>query len=245
LENLGHLTLPKFPHIWTVAIEFQFYLIFPFLAAFFAKYGFRYLMGVIVFALFTRALMYLMDGTIQDGAYWTILGRLDQFVIGMIIAAIFQERRQWLSSPAALALALGLVWAWFVVFRQWTGGGFYGKESDSSVAWVFSPLLEASVWALLVMAYLEQKWTLPAVMDKSLAYLGSISYSMYMWHHPIIKAFQRYPSATLYHEWYAQFLLVVLPTVIAVSSLSYFVIERPFFGLRRVYVKAHESDAAG
>ncbi|MFM0031179.1 acyltransferase [Paraburkholderia madseniana] len=236
--NLGNVILPKFPHIWTIAVEFQFYLIFPFIIGFFARYGTRYLIGLICFAILVRAMMYLTDGTIQDGAYWTILGRIDQFAIGMIAAVIYGLRRKWLASPVALALSLFVVWAWFFVFTRWTGG-FYGKDTATSIAWVISPAAEALVWGAAALAYLQQKWTMPVLADKTFAYLGGISFSMYMWHYPVILIFYKYfPDWNGSPHWYMDFALIALPTIIAISSLSYFIIERPFFALRTIYVKA-------
>jgi peptidoglycan/LPS O-acetylase OafA/YrhL len=180
IANLGNVVLPKFPHIWTIAVEFQFYLAFPFIAAFLARYGIRYLLGLIGFAIVVRAMMYLTDGTIQDGAYWTILGRIDQFAIGMIAAAIYSKPHRWLSSPLSLIAALGIIWGWFALFTDWTGG-FYGKNAMASMAWIVSPTLEASVWAVMALAYLQQKWVMPAAINKTLSYLGALSFSMYMW----------------------------------------------------------------
>jgi peptidoglycan/LPS O-acetylase OafA/YrhL len=236
MGNMGNVYLEKFPHIWTVAVEFQFYLIFPFIVRFFARYGVRYLFGVIGVAIAIRVMLYLTDGSVQDASYWTILGRVDQFAIGMIAAAIYGQRTKWLSSPVALCVSFAAVYLWFFLFNKWSGG-FYGKNSATSFAWVVSPTAEATVWAGLSLAYLQQKWHLPAVIDRTLAYLGAISFSMYMWHYPIIVTLDKSPSIFVFHEWYLNFLLIVLPIILAASSLSYFVVEKPFFAMRTVYTK--------
>src|SRR5690606_13849673 len=70
--------------IWTIAVEFQFYLIFPFLALFMGKYGWKYLMGVILLMIMTKFAVVEIKAAMHYNLYHTIIGRLDQFVIGML-----------------------------------------------------------------------------------------------------------------------------------------------------------------
>lgn len=228
------VTLPKFPHIWTIAVEFQFYLAFPFVVRFLHRYGIRYLIGVIALAISIRTMMYLTDGSIQDGSYWTILGRLDQFVIGMITAVAYEHRRKLFASPLVLLVSIAAVCLWVFAFGRWTGG-FYGKDSASSVAWIISPTAEAMLWALLSISYLQQQWKVPVIFDKTFAYLGSISFSIYMWHYQILGLLGQYHETLIFQNWYFNLIFIALPVVLAVSSLSYFVVERPFFALRTKY----------
>ncbi len=234
---IGGVTLGVFSHLWTIPVEFQFYLIFPFLVIFFARYGQRYLWGVIGVAIIFRIIMYFVNGTIQDGAYYSILGRIDQFAVGMLAAALYAKHPKLLSSPIALSLALGAVCAWFFAFLAWTGG-YSGKGAATSMAWVVSPTIEAILWAGLSLAYLGQTWRMPQLLDKILAYLGVISFSLYACHSPIISAFAKNPSVLIFDAWYLDFLLIVMPAIVAVSSLTYFIIEKPFFAFRTRYVSA-------
>ena len=87
LQNLpGSLNLGAFTSMfWTIAVEFQFYLIFPFLHRIGLREGPRFLWGIIFLTIIARA------GSVALGAnprefYWSILGHLDQFLIGMIVA---------------------------------------------------------------------------------------------------------------------------------------------------------------
>lgn len=234
----------KFPHLWTIAVEFQFYLIFPFIVSFLSRYGLRYVAGLILLAIGIRAMMYLMDKTVIDAAYSTLLGRLDQFCIGMVAAVSFRLKKKLLSSPAALLLSLAVVYLWFVTFSAWTKGGYYGTDSPYSAAWIISPTIEAIVWAVLSISYLQQNWKMPNQADKILSYLGGISFSMYAWHFPIVQLFGRIPPEYIGISWYWKFLLLVAPTIIAVSSLSYFLIEKPFFHYRTSYIKKEVSSEA-
>lgn len=227
----------KFPHIWTIAVEFQFYLAFPFLVAALKKQHTSYIFGLVAMAVLIRVILFINDGTVQDAAYSTIIGRFDQFVIGMGAALLYAARPRLLASPLALTGAVVGVYAWFYVFTAWTHGGYYGTNAGSSIAWVFSPAIEAAVWAALMLAYLEQSWKMPSLADKTLAYLGSTSFSMYIWHYPIILLFRKHPEVSITGIWYIDFILMVLPTILIISSLSFHVIEKPFFAFRTPYLK--------
>ncbi|MFJ3367858.1 acyltransferase family protein [Pseudomonas sp. NPDC086251] len=237
LANVGHfMGSIKFPHLWTIAVEFQFYLIFPFFIAFMSRYGARYVLGVVVLAVAVRVLLFVRDTTVIDAAYSTLVGRIDQFCIGMLMAIIFKSRSRLLSSPVALVLSVVGVYLWFVLFSRITHGGYYGDASAYNPIWIISPTIEALAWAGLALAYLQQRWQMPRILDSVLCYLGGISFSMYAWHFPIVQIFGRF-TADLEVSWYWLFLFAVLPTIIAVSSLSYYIIEKPFFGFRTSYVK--------
>jgi peptidoglycan/LPS O-acetylase OafA/YrhL len=236
--NLGGIATVKFPHLWTVMVEFQFYLIFPFLVRFFGRLGFRYLLGVLGVANLLRTVIYLLDGSVQESAYWTILGRIDQFAIGMILAAIHQHRRSMFSHVGWLLLGCSLVVGWVFLFGKWCGG-YYGNGSPHSIstAWIVAPTFEAVAYGGLVLAYLHQKWRLPSTADRALAYLGAISYSIYVWHFSIVLLVQKYSASLPFESTWIVLVAVVFPVIIAVSSLSFFVIEKPFFWMRTVYVK--------
>ena len=101
---------------WTVAVEFQCYLVFPFLILFSARMGTRVLLQAIAVGVLLRCLaVFAQGGNAQAISYWTVLGRLDQFCIGMIAARLYvlhgwRDRvRAWMMLPAGVFM-LGLLW---------------------------------------------------------------------------------------------------------------------------------------
>ena len=242
MGNLGGVKLTKFQHIWTIMVEFQFYLIFPFIVGFFGKKGFFYALGIIGIAVLMRLFVFLMDGTVQDAAYWTILGRFDQFSMGMIIAAIYKKHKSLFSQPIWLLLSCVALVGWVFTFRKWCGGYFgEGSPNSTSTAWIIGPTVEAMVYGVVVLAYLHQKWSFPELVDKSMSYLGTISYSIYMWHFPIVGIARKFYHILPFNSFWLNFCLVVFPGIILISSLSYHIIEKPFFSLRTVYIRKQPS----
>jgi hypothetical protein len=110
----GGVDSPFTSMFWAVALEFQCYLIFPLLIAFSNKHGSRFLLQVIAVALLLRLLAILADGAnARDISYWTVIGRIDQFCIGIIAARLYVERNlntlsaRWFL-PTAIVAALVL-----------------------------------------------------------------------------------------------------------------------------------------
>jgi peptidoglycan/LPS O-acetylase OafA/YrhL len=237
INNLHNMYIPKFEQMWTVAVEFQFYLLFPLLVAFLSKFGIKYIFGLISIMVMARLFIFLADGAVRDAAYWTILGRLDQFCIGMLAAKLYLRRAKVFSFCIALPLSIVAVYVWIYIFEDVTGGGYYGVGSENRIAWIVSPSIDAIVWSALVLAYLSAPWNFPKWTDSALAFLGSISFSMYAWHYPILRLVDRHPHFAPFNSWFQNFALVLLPVVILVSTLSYFVIERPFLGMRVRYLR--------
>lgn len=80
-------------------------------------------------------------------------------------------------------------------------------------------------------------------MDKCLATLGTISFSIYVMHNLVIAALNaRVPllpvPVGLTGQTLATGVIVVLPLVLIVSTATYLLIERPFLLLRRSYLVA-------
>ena len=88
-------TEPLTPHLWTIAVELQFYLLFPFLVRFLRLYGLAWGLMAIALTITLRlglSRMDLGDWDIKRISYYTLLGRIDQFIIGMIAGAMHSGR---------------------------------------------------------------------------------------------------------------------------------------------------------
>lgn len=219
---------------WTVLVEFQLYLVFPFLLASVRRNGLRYLVGLLVLMIAIRAGIWVKHGSVQSLAYSTVFGRLDQFVLGMIASEIYHRKKRLFAHGAVLAASAVL---WVVVYHAFNaaGGFFAGKEY--STLWIAMPSVEGFFYALLIAAYLGVDVTIPKTIDRSLSWLGSLSYSFYLGHLLVIEVLYRTFEAigaapTGFALAFAFVILVVLPAVIALSALTYYLVEKPFLAMR-------------
>jgi peptidoglycan/LPS O-acetylase OafA/YrhL len=135
---------------WTIIVEFQFYVIFPFLLSFVDKYGIKYLFGLILLAVSLRWGGWYTQNTVQKLAYWTIFGRIDQFLMGMVGCELFFRYPRIIGR---LPILLLLVAAWLVLCHRFNAtGGFYDNPaypSPSSI-WIYLPTLEGAFYALII-----------------------------------------------------------------------------------------------
>jgi peptidoglycan/LPS O-acetylase OafA/YrhL len=172
---------------------------------------------------------------IQDITYWTALGRVDQFVAGSVLAWLFYRfgapRHLGMYFPPVLVAVCAILYGFHL------SGGFLAKQSWR-VAW---PTIEAVFWAAFVGSYLGFARYVPHVIDIVLRFLGRISYSLYFIHVIVIWIFAgkswffTIPSLTVNDNILLTALILVLPVVVLVSTLTYTAIEEPFLSMRRRY----------
>ena len=83
--------------MWTISVEFQFYLIAPFLFLFVDRKGLKFLLSAMALFWLLRmiVLLPLIDAPdeMYRVSYFTIVGRINQFMIGIGLAYLFETGR--------------------------------------------------------------------------------------------------------------------------------------------------------
>lgn len=225
----GHQFYPSGP-IWTIGVEFQFYLLFPFLALFLSRFGVKYLLGLILLIVLIKFnLVVLKGGAIYSNLYHSIIGRLDQFLIGMLFAIIYKTRLvQSIKNNNVISLLL-LILSLLILSLS------FGKRSFLSFT------IEAICWGGVIISYLSMSLFNSKILDNVLARLGELSFSIYLLHLPIIemldeildRIFSYSPPTTLIDLFIA--FIWKVPIVIMVAFLTFNVVEKPFMSLRVKY----------
>ena len=173
-----------FRHLWSLAIEEQFYVLWPLVVFAFRRSRAALLFVSIAIALTSVCAMYVFSNAADPSrAYYGTDTRVQTLVVGCILAILLHRRdtrtspadRTW---PALFAVPIaGLVVLAFVVASgesQWMyRGGF-------AVFAVLASLLVASV-VILPGRGPNRLFELPPV-----RWVGMISYSLYLWHWPAI-----------------------------------------------------------
>lgn len=277
--NMTHAALNLHPvstAFWTMAVEVQFYLIFPFLLRIMNDQGPRPLIWMIALLLALRTIGFFLGDSIRDVLYWHLIpGRLDTFLIGMLGARLYLR---WREDPRAAKLGpAGPFWQGIVnALREhpWTSFAcgmiaFFGWEwflnqsgGFPKQAWwkIWSPTWEAMACLFMVLGYLAIAPKLWAPLKKVLAFFGDLSFSAYVCHFMLVGLIigdpfelERMPGMMLpFHEWFPGIhpmldaglntVLLVLPAAVLLSVLFFNAVERPFMGLRTVYVRAREPE---
>jgi peptidoglycan/LPS O-acetylase OafA/YrhL len=224
--------------LWTVGVEIQFYLVFPLLARLLNERGTRTLLLLLTCLATLRTLAVLtapQGSNLNDLTYFSIVGRIDQFLIGMVAAVVFTRYRQRLGHPihvlSAGAAAVAMLWT----FNQLHG---YAEPTAWRAVWVD---VEGLVWAAVIVTYVSYWRFGRGRLSRVLAELGARSYSIYLVHMPVLYLVSLrgwHVSATGLPPIDALLtgLVLVLPITVALSTLTYAAIEQPFLTLRGRYV---------
>jgi peptidoglycan/LPS O-acetylase OafA/YrhL len=235
-QALGLLPLFQLTdHTWSLAIEEQFYLVWPalLLAAIFLarRRGHEPLRAALILALTLAATSALLRVVLWSGVssevrlYYGTDTRADSLLIGAALGIAYTsgrlERLDWLRRllPALAPLALLAIFATF---------GF--AHRDSSRLYLGGLTVFALICAILIggiaLAPAGPVGRLLAI--PPLVWLGRISYGIYLWHWPV---FRYLHEARLGLSW-GPTQLVRIAVTLAAATISFYLLERPMLRLR-------------
>ncbi|WP_435010826.1 acyltransferase family protein [Tundrisphaera lichenicola] len=227
---------PATNHLWTLAVEEQFYLIWPALVLWAGR---RRLVPLCLLAISIALAS-------RDGYNWflpkyhdrLLIARCDGFALGGILAWLLDEGGWARLRPdlgnRAFGATVGLVVLYFA-WGMWAEGpiGFVGLPTPSHPAeTIFAfGLLYAGVVGLVALNA-GNRWLLPLRL-RWLAYLGQISYGIYLYHYVVYWFIDGCRTGIAIEEgqrWPTQALKLGVTLIVAIAS--WHLIERPILGLK-------------
>ncbi|MDY8109217.1 acyltransferase [Fulvimarina sp. 2208YS6-2-32] len=224
---------------WSITVEAHFYLLIPILIPI-IRHRIWTILPLIIVMIALRYGLWERNGSIQYAAYFSIIGRLDQFLFGMWAAywgsRAFPKRHVGWQLLFVFVL-FNLLWWQFDRL-----GGFYGNGGypSSSAIWIVLTTIEGLFFAPMI--YMVEnlnlskrnrfiRWTAP---------IGRWSYSIYLLHFFFVFAMATAIDRSVFNlENNGAVLLVGLvcfAATAAISALSYRLIERPFLQFRLSYL---------
>lgn len=220
---------------WSITVEIHFYLLLPLILAVTRQWKLAPLAVIPAFILM-RAILFAQHGTVEHLAYFTLIGRADQFLFGI---AAFQLRRLVADRhllAVAVAVAFGAFYYW--IDRSHAYDELGGRISNSPI-WIFLPTVEGFTYATLI-AYYDNTFA-PKMrgFSRVLSQYGKFSYSIYLLHFFVAFRMSLWINHRIMplHNFYvalgadiACFSLMFIP-----GWLSYRYIESPFLRLRTRY----------
>ncbi len=216
-------------HLWSLSIEEQFYLVWPFLVAALSPRALeRLCIGLIAVAFAWRLVL-----TLGHAPHWTVYaatpGRWDGLALGALIA-VWSRRSSPLLSHHRAAIALGL----FGMFMVFVAHGGMRKESSAFQIWGYTAV--ALLFAGLLVAALRGRFH-RLLTWRPLRAIGRVSYAMYLWQMLVREAFRVLVMPHIGDFWLAQAasLAFVLAGTFALAWLSWHLVEERFLRLKRLF----------
>jgi peptidoglycan/LPS O-acetylase OafA/YrhL len=206
---------------WSLELEIQFYLLFPLLIVLARRYGtLRMILGVLFVTLVWRvavqqALPLTSSPSVRVGYTWSALGRLFEFALGIGGAVLVVRHPTWIRPN--LSLLGALICLGIALYRVIPAGGQFAPTADIFIGMGFFLLVLAS----------SRGWLHRVFTWRPLMWVGTISYSVYLVHDPLIReAYLWWPGL---QGWSAFFWYTVVGTLalVAVGYLFFIAIERP------------------
>lgn len=208
-------------NMWSLGVEIQFYVMFPLLILLLARFRHSsHFLMLLITTISCFFLTYLLSSSNKEMIFYHSIFRFWEFFVGALCGFYHQKygRKKYCFTHDIICLiALFSIVASITLFAQ------------SSLNIVIYTIIPVCASALLLLYASTQGYIGKVLSWPLLKWIGTISYSLYLWHFPIF-AFARMNGMPLT-------LLDKVGAIIltfCLSCISYYVIERPFRSFSKI-----------
>ena len=202
-------------HTWSLAVEEQFYIFFPLLLFFLVRYlrpQLRFILISIAISSFAVNVYYLNND--PSGAFYLVHMRIWELIIGSILATNYFSKK---TLPYIRNL-LGLTGLGMLI------GSIFLYTIDTPFPGT-AAVLPTLGTALIIYSGDRSETLVNRILSFwPLVFIGQISYSLYLWHWPMI-VFARYYAII---ELKPLEIIALLVAILIISTLSWHFVEKPF-----------------
>jgi len=200
-------------HTWSLSLEEQFYLFFPLLLLVIYKVKPKYLFTSIVCLCVLSFCICLYYTSVNNKAsFYMLPSRMWELLLGSILALLGQKKslcdKEIVIAPYMQFLGIILILCSYA---------FIENSRTFPGVWPLLPCLGT----IMLLRYGEYKGLVNKLLTlKPSVGIGKISYSLYLWHWPVI-VFAYYLNVQ-------PMIIVMLGVMVVLSTITYFKIEMPF-----------------
>lgn len=198
-------------HLWSLSVEEQFYLIWPMVMAIAAVYERKVAIGVVIAAPIVR--LVLITAGWNDGPLFPVATSIDALAVGCLLALAQTRLEKW-RAPFTHR-HFWIVWVLTALIPS-IDLARHGRIYQTFGVPLLHIGIALCIQNAIVMGYRWLNASIPV-------WIGTISYSLYLWHRPFDEQSSR--------SWYALF-PVNVALMVGVAVASYYLVERPMLNLR-------------
>ncbi|CAO6128510.1 COG1835 Predicted acyltransferases [Candidatus Pelagibacterales bacterium] len=206
-------------HTWSLSIEWQFYIFFPLL--FFLR---KKIIIFIIFIIFIISLIinnfinlnniniYISDHKIRFDNFFFTTNRIWEFLSGSLLAYINNKHRkkynEFFSYFGLLLILLSFI--------------FFTKTMRDNATFNIIPVIGS---CLFIYFTNKRDFFYKIYTNKIFLHIGLISYSLYLWHQPILAYFKNLLNNNIPNHFY----ILIFFLIYFFSRISFLLIERTFY----------------
>lgn len=204
-------------HTWSLAVEEQFYLAFPFVLLLAMKRKSSFAPLVIAgLAIASLAYAQLVAGLDGSPGYFSTFSRAWELLLGSLAALFVARKNNWLTKTKFGNLASGIGLALVL-------GSMVGLDQTFPYPSAFT-LLPVVGTALILVFTTDSNVVGQLLSNKLLVFIGLISYSAYLWHQPVLVFVNHFFG----HANVAAAGVLVMMLILGLAYLSWKFVETPF-----------------
>jgi len=200
-------------HTWSLSIEGQFYLLFPIIFIFLLRYTNHLILTVAFLTFISFFYADRISLTDIEKNFFYFFARAWELLAGCLLMLFLQQGNSQKKIINQTFSLLGMCLIFYAIF-------FFDRSMPHPSKITLIPV----IGTLLLIAFSSEQTLVGKLLtSKAMISIGLISYSLYLWHQPIISfAKTEYVHLNLF-KWLIIFLLIAL-----FSTLSWKFIEQPF-----------------
>ena len=203
-----------FLHTWSLSLEEQFYLIYPFFLFFSFKYFRNFITPISIITILSFLIYLYLINNNKIVSFYLLPSRIWELGLGGIVSVI--NFRNKIQNPTFKNIFV--LFGFVLVLTSFLIPQINGNENN------YIALLPVFGTAIILGLCSNNDYLGRFLSNKNIVYIGKISYSLYLWHWPIIVLFRSLSFQLNNYNWHLINLIILFITFLF-SVFSYHFIE--------------------